>query len=150
MQCPNCSNPLVQVGLAEHGLTSVQACRKCGGCWIDKSELEGVHSGVWGNVQAMGVRVAEVLSETICPRCAIQCTEVSPEDHHELNIDRCPSCHGLWLGRGELDSLYAVATAYGEEHGTLAEQPANWSALRWLTYRMALAWTSTHAGFGAE
>lgn len=150
MHCPNCNDPLASVDLAEHGLMVAQACRKCGGCWIDKSELEGVQPGIWGNVQAMGVRVVEALSEIICPRCAIQCAEVSPEDHDGLNIDRCPSCHGLWLDRGELNALYLLVTEYAEAHGTLDERPANWSALRWLTYRTALSWNETRAGLGAE
>jgi len=150
MQCPNCKAPLVDVDLTEHGLMHAWACRKCAGCWVDKSELEGVHPGVWGNVQAMGVRVAESLSEIICPRCVIQCAEVSPQDHQELKIDRCPSCHGLWLDRGELDALYSVATQYGEEHGTLSARPADWSVMRWLSYRTALAWNRTQSGAGAE
>ncbi|MFT5174156.1 MAG: Zn-finger nucleic acid-binding protein [Gammaproteobacteria bacterium] len=150
MKCPNCNAPLLSVDLAKYGLMVAQACRKCAGCWIDKSELEGVHPGVWGNVEAMGGRLAEALSKTICPRCAIQCTEVSPEDHGELNIDRCPSCHGLWLDRGELDALYALVTEYGEAHGTLDERPVTWSVLRWVSYRTALAWNATRAGFGAQ
>ena len=150
MQCPSCNNPLVSVDLTKHGLMSIQACRKCGGCWVDKSELESVHAGTWSSVHAMGVQVAEALSETICPRCAVQCTKISPEDHEELNIDRCPSCHGLWLDRGELDALFTVATEYGEAHSTLIEKPAEWSVLRWLTYRMALSWTRTHAGIGVD
>ncbi|MFT5449158.1 MAG: Zn-finger nucleic acid-binding protein [Gammaproteobacteria bacterium] len=150
MQCPNCNEPLVSVDLSEHGLMSAQACRKCDGGGLDKSDLEGVHAGVWANVEAMGASVAETLSATICPRCEIQCTEVSPTDHTELKIDRCPSCHGLWLDRGELDALYRLVTEYGEAHSSLTEKPVDWSALRWLSYRMAVSWNSSRAGFGVE
>lgn len=150
MQCPSCNEPLVKFDLSEHGLMSAHVCRKCDGSWVDKSELEGVHAGVWGNVEAMGATLTESLSATICPCCEIQCTEVSPSDHPELKIDRCPSCHGLWLDRGELDSLYSLVVEYGEAHSSLTEKPVDWSALRWLSYRIAVSWNSSRAGFGVD
>ncbi len=37
-----------------------------------------------------------------CPRCATALTEV---EHEGLKVERCPSCHGVWLDAGELDQL---------------------------------------------
>lgn len=38
-----------------------------------------------------------------CPRCAD--AALVPTDRHEIEIDVCPGCRGVWLDRGELDKL---------------------------------------------
>lgn len=35
---------------------------------------------------------------------------------------QCSSCHGLWLERGEFDSLYRLVIEYGEAHESLTEK----------------------------
>jgi Zn-finger nucleic acid-binding protein len=39
----------------------------------------------------------------ICPRC--QSAELAELDRDGVTIDRCPSCRGIWLDRGELEKL---------------------------------------------
>jgi len=37
-----------------------------------------------------------------CPRCN---SELAVEDYQGIEVDRCPSCGGMWLDYGELDQL---------------------------------------------
>ena len=37
-----------------------------------------------------------------CPKCGDKLRE---EDFHGVKIDKCPSCKGIWLDDGELDTL---------------------------------------------
>ena len=37
-----------------------------------------------------------------CPKCGEKLVE---EGFHGVNIDKCPSCKGVWLDDGELDQL---------------------------------------------
>ena len=37
-----------------------------------------------------------------CPRCG---TRLGQREVHEVTIDECPECQGIWLDKGELESL---------------------------------------------
>lgn len=37
-----------------------------------------------------------------CPKCATQLKSI---EHHGVTVEECPSCQGLWLDRGELETL---------------------------------------------
>jgi hypothetical protein len=37
-----------------------------------------------------------------CPKCG---TKLNSVDHHGVTVEECPSCQGLWLDRGELETL---------------------------------------------
>jgi Zn-finger nucleic acid-binding protein len=41
----------------------------------------------------------------ICPRCA---EDLRPETQAGVPVDRCPSCWGTWLDKGEFSRLLAV------------------------------------------
>ena len=37
-----------------------------------------------------------------CPKCG---TRLSSHTLHDVSLDECPSCHGVWLDAGELEAL---------------------------------------------
>ncbi len=37
-----------------------------------------------------------------CPRCAI---DLKVTMRHDVEVDICPSCLGVWLDRGEIDTI---------------------------------------------
>lgn len=41
-----------------------------------------------------------------CPKCSA--TEMMQETVEDVTIDRCPSCHGIWLDMLELEKLLAT------------------------------------------
>ena len=47
-----------------------------------------------------------------CPKCGTKLTTVN---HHDVSVEECPSCLGMWLDRGELEIL-----AQREHEGWLA------------------------------
>lgn len=45
-----------------------------------------------------------------CPVCDV---ELLLAERHGIEIDYCPKCRGVWLDRGELDSIISRANAVG-------------------------------------
>lgn len=43
-----------------------------------------------------------------CSSCKVR---LQPAVHHGVEIDFCPSCHGVWFDRGELDKIIEKVTA---------------------------------------
>jgi predicted Zn-ribbon and HTH transcriptional regulator len=39
-----------------------------------------------------------------CPKCG---ATLRAEAWHDIQVDRCPECHGVWLDHGELETLMA-------------------------------------------
>jgi len=37
-----------------------------------------------------------------CPKCATKLTTVT---HHDISVEECPSCLGMWLDHGDLEIL---------------------------------------------
>lgn len=145
MKCPDCAaTELVREHLGEREAIDVDRCPHCHGCWLDAKALERMEAGVWSSVDALDLSVAEPLSARTCPRCAARLATVNPDDHRELAIDRCPSCHGLWLDPGELERLHEVAVQHAADHGGLHRRPDGWSRLRWATWRVAERWQRSH------
>ena len=137
MKCPTCSETLAHRERTGREFVSVEVCPGCRGCWLSRAELESAHAGPWTSLEEMGVLASDVFSDYLCPHCSAQLVRVNPTDHPELVVDRCPSCHGLWLDNGELQRLRQVVVEYAESHGTLDERPPGWTVMRWILYRMA-------------
>ena len=51
-----------------------------------------------------------------CPRCMV---ELKVENYTGIEVDRCPSCQGMWLDYGELDELEDVVLDIDEAKGTM-------------------------------
>ena len=43
-----------------------------------------------------------------CPRCE---TDLAISERQGIEIDRCPSCRGVWLDRDELDKIITRSAA---------------------------------------
>ncbi|WP_031301984.1 TFIIB-type zinc ribbon-containing protein [Sphingobacterium paucimobilis] len=46
-----------------------------------------------------------------CPNCN---ETLLMTERHQVEIDYCPSCRGIWLDRGELDKLMDYASTQGQ------------------------------------
>ena len=40
-----------------------------------------------------------------CPKCG---QELATFQHHNVTLDKCPGCEGIWLDKGELDTLVGL------------------------------------------
>ena len=69
----------------------------------------------------------EFENEPTCPTCKIKIlterepTRICPvdgatllkEESHEIIIDRCPTCNGVWLDAGEIEAIKEAAQSEG-------------------------------------
>jgi Zn-finger nucleic acid-binding protein len=87
----------------------IDHCVECHGTWLDAGELEQI-------LALAGITTHEVLrtlervadgrrSTRHCPRCPRDLREIDLGGARELRLDRCPQCRGVWLDRGEMESL---------------------------------------------
>lgn len=44
----------------------------------------------------------------MCPNCAVSTEQVR---RHEIEIDMCPRCRGVWMDRGELEKILDLERA---------------------------------------
>lgn len=125
MQCPACHRPLSPV-IA--GGVTVDACTNgCGGLWFDCFELRKFdepheHQGetLLSLVTARDPSV-DCDRRRTCPRCA----ELPMMRHfwsaaHEVEIDECPGCGGVWLDGGELETIRGLFTSEDEQRAATA------------------------------
>ncbi|MBE3574744.1 MAG: zf-TFIIB domain-containing protein [Firmicutes bacterium] len=48
-------------------------------------------------------------------RCPVCDTELTQTMRYDVQIDVCPRCRGVWLDRGELDKILALARGFRED-----------------------------------
>jgi Zn-finger nucleic acid-binding protein len=140
MQCPVCNAELRQTDLGEYGLVVLDVCPQCQGIWFDKGELDRLDGSVWVNVEEHTFHEVEGdHKKATCPRCNVSLEPLSPHDVEDLIVDRCPSCEGFWLDKGELARIGDVADqvhAELAEKATPVQKPLNWSWIRWAAYNL--------------
>ena len=94
MKCPSCGrSELTHVDLGEREFFGVEKCPSCYGCWLAVEQLDRIESGVWSSIGDLRLTTAQALSDSACPQCSAQMVTLNPDDHTELAIDRCPTCH---------------------------------------------------------
>ena len=55
-----------------------------------------------------------------CPRCN---SELRVESYKDIEVDRCPTCQGMWLDYGELDQLEDTVLDKDEIKGMMIYSP---------------------------
>jgi Zn-finger nucleic acid-binding protein len=108
LPCPRCHSELTERQL---GAIAIDICEACGGHWYDAGELERVRQmgpaerprGLpdprpprWVDSKALDV---------VCPRCREPLGADRYAYSSDLVIDRCPTCHGVWVDAGELEKM---------------------------------------------
>ena len=48
---------------------------------------------------------AEAGKATGLMRCPKDRTQLQQHSHHDVTVEECPSCHGMWLDYGELQAM---------------------------------------------
>jgi hypothetical protein len=57
-----------------------------------------------GQTQSQQEQAVRDLARTRCPRCG---ERLVTKMHLDVEVDECPSGHGLWLDAGEMEKLHA-------------------------------------------
>jgi uncharacterized protein len=121
MQCPACGTELTQVSA---GPVSVDACQGgCGGLWFDAFELRKVDEpseAVGGPLLELerNPNVAVNLEERRhCPKCpGVVMMRHFSSIQHQIQVDECPACGGIWLDVGELSGIRGEFSSEAERH----------------------------------
>ena len=107
--CPTCGVGLDRYSI--HGM-EFEGCPKCHGMWLVKDELRKLKNKVndgqlhWLNAEIDHLEKTGVInSSRTCPKCPSRMLVSVVFGHSGLVIDWCPACHGIWLDRGEFDSI---------------------------------------------
>jgi uncharacterized protein len=58
-------------------------------------------------------RRGDKYSDMQCPKCLAQ---MQLMQRHEVDIDYCPACKGVWLDRGEIDKIAKIQRSYEDQH----------------------------------
>jgi len=110
MYCPACGNELTNVNISN---TTVDICKGgCGGIWFDNYELEYFDEAHEGEgEQLLDFDKNENISidhtkQHDCPKCK----DTIMMRHfftvkHEVEVDECAKCGGIWLDSGELGHI---------------------------------------------
>jgi membrane associated rhomboid family serine protease len=119
--CPRCLSDLSPLEVEGVQLDLCPACR---GVWLDPGELARMRGAradlpAGGELVTSGER-ALATSTSICPRCDGAFETLEFAHGTALYIDRCKSCHGIWLDAGELKRIRAVTA---QRHGLGLESP---------------------------
>ena len=106
--CPSCSEPLIAFEL--DGI-EVDHCLGCLGTWLDAGEIEAIamRAGTDHRPIIEAIAAGDVLgrSHRKCPRCRRRMRTLRIAGPATLELDCCPSDHGLWFDQGELKTLVA-------------------------------------------
>lgn len=95
LACPGCGVRMISLREAS---VEVERCPACDGLWLDRGELTSRGGALPAeNAQWMGQRP--------CPRCSVPMQVVAGGG---IEIDRCSSCMGIYLDRGELELLQRI------------------------------------------
>ena len=112
MKCPVCKDVLV--GLEFDGV-EVDWCGACGGVWLDRGELELLHSEAHQAEKFLaGLKQVDEPGQKKrkCPICSARLVPVESAWDRSVVLDSCPKRHGIWFDRGELTQ---VLSAGGEK-----------------------------------
>lgn len=108
LDCPACQKTLIAV---EYGDVEVDCCPACEGVWLDGGELEALV----GQPTAPAATPDAGLGppDRGCPICVDNLVK-ERYGRTDVVVDKCPNGHGVWLDKGELESILA---AYGDAAG---------------------------------
>ena len=111
LQCPR-DKALMQV--TEVGEAALDICGKCGGQFFDSGEMFAAFGikadpSYWDREETGGT----VKSSPIhCPNCeTVFLAQDVKYESHQVEIDRCGKCGGIWLDKGEVETIMKIGEA---------------------------------------
>ncbi len=110
-RCPKCASPTLQPFRSSENV-EVDFCSSCKGIWLEKGET-AAYVELSADIPdlATALRTARETRHA-CPDCAgSTLVEIRYSPKHDLLVDYCRKCGGVWLDAGELDKLETVSAA---------------------------------------
>lgn len=113
MNCPKCHSDLHEVSF--EGVL-LDFCDACQGIWFDEDELAFTIELSTDIPNISEIQKDAKITDHGCPHCGDQqkLEEMKFVQVQDLLIDRCPQCKGVWLDKGELPKVEAIAARIGD------------------------------------
>jgi Zn-finger nucleic acid-binding protein len=96
----------------EHGEATLDVCGKCGGQFFDSGEMFAAFGikadpSYWDRPETGG---SVKQSNIHCPRCehVFMLSQDVKYEGQGVEIDRCGKCGGIWLDKGEVQTIMAI------------------------------------------
>jgi hypothetical protein len=110
MICPVCKNTTVVLELEQ---IEIDYCASCGGIWFDAGELELLLETEQERARLLNLLIEDssVKEKSYrCPICSKKMKKVFVGEEKKILIDKCKKNHGLWLDKGELESVIELSS----------------------------------------
>jgi len=128
--CPRCGGKLDEL---IYETAHIDRCLDCGGAWLDSGEMEMVLEAYDEkftpaqiaqtlSTAAAGVSEGERASVELCPICSARMNPLNFNYSSGIVIDVCPTGHGIWFDRKELDAIQVHHDEWREQVKTLADR----------------------------
>lgn len=107
--CPVCGNSLNRYSIFS---MEFEGCPECKGIWLIEEELRKLKNKVedgslrWLNDEIENIgKTSVVISKRSCVKCKTPKMVSVIFGKSSILVDWCPQCHGMWLDRGEFESI---------------------------------------------
>lgn len=108
MNCPKCTSKPLQNVMSEEGFP-LDFCSGCFGVWFDQGEI-AQHFTLEQDIPNLTAALKTARKTgLVCPRCQGELEEIKYDENHDLMLDRCGKCQGMWFDLGETDKLAKLA-----------------------------------------
>ena len=111
MNCPKCQEEIHEMKLEG---VEVDFCSSCKGIWFDGDEMAFIMELPFDMPQIEEVKKEATKTDFKCPRCGDKLEEMRFVQSNDLLVDRCPSCRGIWLDKGEYSKVEDIASNIGD------------------------------------
>jgi len=110
MNCPVCKEPMIVLELEQ---VEIDYCTNCEGIWLDAGELELLLETEQERAKFSKFLIEEsTMNEKSyrCPICSKKMGKIFVGEERKILIDKCKKNHGLWLDKGELESVIKLSS----------------------------------------
>ena len=110
MICPVCKNSMVVLELEQ---IEIDYCTSCKGIWLDAGELELLLETEQERARLLNLLIEDSSAKEKsyrCPICSKKMKKVFVGEERKILIDKCKKNHGLWLDKGELESVIELSS----------------------------------------
>src|SRR4051812_5026782 len=120
LTCPRCKQSLNE---STYETVRIDRCAGCGGAWLDSGELEEVlecyevkfsPEQVKAAMSSAGAGIPRSERDSVesCPICSKRMNPLNFSYSSGIIVDLCPSGHGLWFDRNELEAIQIHAETW--------------------------------------
>jgi Zn-finger nucleic acid-binding protein len=114
MNCPVCGTELRTI---QYEGVSIEECEACEGRWLEAGKLKEIidardvqfgaadRQAAAKGLRNPGVPPKEIERPIPCPNCRVPTAAINYGQDTGIIINRCSTCGGTWLDRGELEKI---------------------------------------------